>query len=69
MTLCGVSPKVDHSYVPILSVFIGLAAIFVVLRFLARLLMKMKLWWDDWFNFAAMVGKDTQRTRREHTWY
>ncbi|CAI6098906.1 unnamed protein product [Clonostachys chloroleuca] len=55
MTLCGVSPKVDHSYVPILSVFIGLAAIFVVLRFLARLLMKMKLWWDDWFNFAAMT--------------
>ncbi|KAI1398395.1 hypothetical protein F4819DRAFT_36661 [Hypoxylon fuscum] len=53
--LCGVGPSTNHSFVPILTVFIIIAGVVVVMRLLARILMNMALWWDDWANFAAML--------------
>ncbi|KAI0012489.1 hypothetical protein F4779DRAFT_567749 [Xylariaceae sp. FL0662B] len=52
--LCGMEPNTDYSYVPILIVFICLAAVVVAMRCLARFCTDMSLWWDDWANFTAM---------------
>ena len=54
-TSCGIEPRVDHSYIPTLLVFIIIAAVVVTTRGLARLVAGVKLWWDDWANFVAMV--------------
>jgi formate hydrogenlyase subunit 3/multisubunit Na+/H+ antiporter MnhD subunit len=53
--MCGVEPRTNFLYVPMLSTFLALAGVFVVLRFVARIMMDLKLWWDDWLNFAAWV--------------
>ncbi|KAH9905668.1 hypothetical protein F4778DRAFT_802119 [Xylariomycetidae sp. FL2044] len=58
-TLCGVEPTVDHSYIPIMIVFIILTGIIVVMRLLTRMLMDLPLWWDDWANFVKNGGWGT----------
>jgi hypothetical protein len=45
-------PKVDV----ICIIAFTLAAVAVVLRFLARILTKASLWWDDWAVLIALVG-------------
>ncbi|KAI1376855.1 hypothetical protein F4677DRAFT_76102 [Hypoxylon crocopeplum] len=53
--LCDVKPNIDDRWSPVLIVFISLAATAVAMRYLARLLMGMSLWWDDWVNSTAML--------------
>ncbi|KAI1084989.1 hypothetical protein F5B20DRAFT_520502 [Whalleya microplaca] len=53
--LCGIEPNVNDTYVPIMIVFICLAAFVVLMRLSARLFMDLPLWWDDWANFSAMA--------------
>lgn len=55
MDLCGVRPRVNYVYEPLLITSISLATIAVSLRFVARFVTKAKLWWDDYANFGAMV--------------
>lgn len=38
------------------GVTLGLATVSVVLRFLARRMTKVALWWDDWFAVLAFVS-------------
>jgi hypothetical protein len=45
-------PKVDIIAITAFT----LATIAVVLRFLARILTKASLWWDDWAVLTALVG-------------
>jgi hypothetical protein len=52
---CGVEPLVNHKFLPIFITFLAGAAVFVILRWIARIIMGMKLWWDDFLNFAAYV--------------
>lgn len=55
MSLCGIDPKTDYSYEPIMIVFLILASIAFVLRCLARATLRNKVWWDDLSNTFAMV--------------
>ncbi|KAI9152294.1 Satratoxin biosynthesis protein [Paramyrothecium foliicola] len=55
-TTCGVEPRTDFSYEPVLITFLAIAGLFVLLRFAARIVTDMKLWWDDWLNFASMAA-------------
>jgi hypothetical protein len=48
----GQGPKVDA----IAIICFSLALVAVILRFLARVLTKASLWWDDWTVLAALVG-------------
>ncbi|CAJ2500259.1 Uu.00g031120.m01.CDS01 [Anthostomella pinea] len=43
------------SYVPVLAVFITLTAVVVAMRLMARVLMALPLWWDDFANSGAML--------------
>ena len=45
-------PKVDVIAITAFT----LAAVAVVFRFLARILTKASLWWDDWAVLTALVG-------------
>ena len=45
-------PKVDVISITAFT----LAAVAVFLRFLARILTKASLWWDDWAVLTALVG-------------
>jgi hypothetical protein len=54
-TTCGVEPLVNHKFLPIFITFLAGAAVFVILRWIARIIMGMKLWWDDFLNFAAYL--------------
>ncbi|KAK4137786.1 hypothetical protein BT67DRAFT_121235, partial [Trichocladium antarcticum] len=54
--LCGLPVETDDTLIPIYAVFIGLAAVAVVLRVVARaVLTQAPLWWDDWANLLGFV--------------
>ncbi|KAI0860399.1 hypothetical protein F4860DRAFT_217287 [Xylaria cubensis] len=55
MNMCGVHPRVNYTYEPILITSISLASVAVSLRFVARFVTETKLWWDDYANFGAML--------------
>lgn len=40
----------------VVAVTFAVATLFTVLRFWARHITKVKLWWDDWFAAAAFVS-------------
>jgi len=40
------------------GITLGLASTFIVLRFFARRMTKVALWWDDWFALLAYVSLD-----------
>lgn len=64
LTACGISPRTNDPYIPIFITFIVLSGIVVGLRLVARFTMGMKLWWDDWANFGAMVSRRDMRSNR-----
>ncbi|KAH9883499.1 hypothetical protein F4778DRAFT_658510 [Xylariomycetidae sp. FL2044] len=52
---CGIEPRVDHSFVPVVIAFIVLSAVVVAMRCLARIFMDLPFGWDDWASFSAML--------------
>lgn len=56
-TSCGISPTVDHSYVPVLMAFTAIAAVCVMLRVIARLKAKVPVWWDDFIVVMSFVSR------------
>ncbi|SPQ21475.1 21ddf509-0fbb-4637-ba98-7ed8b8a61aa5 [Thermothielavioides terrestris] len=56
MTSCGVAPYVDHTYIPVLAVFLALAVAAVFLRFFNKFKTTRKYGWDDWFLLLALAG-------------
>ncbi|KAK5651853.1 hypothetical protein OQA88_11622 [Cercophora sp. LCS_1] len=54
--LCNDPTEGDDRVITILAVFLGLAALAVVLRIIARILTKAYFWWDDLCNLFAMGG-------------
>ncbi|KAI0539813.1 hypothetical protein GGR58DRAFT_213893 [Xylaria digitata] len=58
-TLCGVTPNSSFSYVPIIIIFLILAALVALLRAAARFVVHVKVWWDDVciiFALSAFIG-------------
>lgn len=55
-TSCGISPTVDHSYVPVLMAFTVIAAVCVLLRVIARLKTRFPVWWDDLIVALSFVS-------------
>ncbi|KAI1491648.1 hypothetical protein F5X96DRAFT_630391 [Biscogniauxia mediterranea] len=53
---CGVSPTVDHSYLPPMYALLVLAGVAVLLRLTSRLTKGTKLWWDDACNMLALLS-------------
>ncbi|KAJ0109478.1 uncharacterized protein J7T55_000404 [Diaporthe amygdali] len=54
-TLCGVKSALDESWIVPTIVLLCLMVIVVGLRFLARVIVDMPFWWDDWMNFVSMA--------------
>ncbi|KAI0479825.1 hypothetical protein F4859DRAFT_529959 [Xylaria cf. heliscus] len=55
-TSCGITPRVDHSYVPVLIAFVTLSAVAVSMRVVARLHAKIAVWWDDFIIALSFLG-------------
>ncbi|KAI0505356.1 hypothetical protein F5B22DRAFT_628298 [Xylaria bambusicola] len=55
-TLCGIAPRVDHSYVSVLIAFVTVSAVCVSLRVIARLHTRVPLWWDDFVVALSFLG-------------
>lgn len=55
-SMCGREPAHDDSWFVPTIVLLCLLVIVVFMRFLARVIAGLSFWWDDWMNFAAMVG-------------
>ncbi|KAI2628239.1 hypothetical protein GGS21DRAFT_492888 [Xylaria nigripes] len=55
-TACGISPHVDHSYVPVFIAFVTLSAVSVLLRVIARLHTRVPVWWDDFIISLSFLG-------------
>ncbi|KAI0913887.1 hypothetical protein F4823DRAFT_468468 [Ustulina deusta] len=55
-TVCGVAPRVDRSYVPILIAFVALSAVAVSLRVITRLHDRVPVWWDDFIIATSFLG-------------
>ncbi|KAI1100047.1 hypothetical protein F4804DRAFT_320019 [Jackrogersella minutella] len=55
-TFCGISPKTNYSYEPVIIVFLTLASIAFLLRASTRLLLNVSVWWDDVCSFCALLG-------------
>lgn len=53
---CGIEPAHDESWIAPAIALLCLMVIVVSMRILARAIAGMSFWWDDWMNFAAMVG-------------
>lgn len=56
-SLCGVKPALDESWVTPTIVLLCLMITVVAMRVLARVIVDMPFWWDDWMSFTAMVSK------------
>jgi len=56
-SLCGVKPALDESWVSPTIVLLCLMIMVVAMRVLARAIVDMPFWWDDWMSFTAMVSK------------
>jgi hypothetical protein len=56
----GLDPNADQGpkVVAVAAVLMVISTIAVILRFVARLLSKAGLWWDDWCILAALVSLD-----------
>ncbi|KAL7624459.1 hypothetical protein AAE478_006024 [Parahypoxylon ruwenzoriense] len=54
-TSCGIAPRVDHSYVPVLITFVALSAVSVLIRVIARLQARVPVWWDDFIITLSFV--------------
>ncbi|KAI0140466.1 hypothetical protein GGR57DRAFT_509450 [Xylariaceae sp. FL1272] len=52
---CGVHPRVDKRFIPVIITFFVTTLIIVLLRVAARLVSKAQFWYDDYFNFAAFL--------------
>ncbi|KAI0554355.1 hypothetical protein F4679DRAFT_528077 [Xylaria curta] len=55
-TLCGIAPRVDHSYVSVSIPFVTLSAVCVLLRIVARVHTRVPLWWDDFIIAVSFLG-------------
>ncbi|KAI0842642.1 hypothetical protein F5Y06DRAFT_131966 [Hypoxylon sp. FL0890] len=55
-TSCGLTPATNSVYIPIDITFITLAAISVLLRVVARLQMRVPMWWDDFTITLSFLG-------------
>lgn len=56
MTSCGVTAKVDQTYIPIYVLFMVLAILAAAMRFATRFFTSRGMdSWDDWFLALALV--------------
>lgn len=56
-TMCGVKPALDESWIVPTIVLLCLMIVVVAMRVLARAIVDMPFWWDDWMSFISMVSK------------
>ncbi|KAI0024604.1 hypothetical protein F4780DRAFT_724333 [Xylariomycetidae sp. FL0641] len=52
---CNIEANTNFTYEPVLLAFLGLAAIVVAWRFVARVVSGVSFWWDDYANLGAMM--------------
>ncbi|KAI1814011.1 hypothetical protein GGS20DRAFT_585934 [Poronia punctata] len=54
-TLCGIVPEYDGTNARVIYTFVSIASVLVALRFVARLLKRVPLWWDDYSALVAVL--------------
>lgn len=55
-SMCGVMPALDESWIVPTIVLLCLMIVVVAMRVLARAIVDMPFWWDDWMSFISMVS-------------
>jgi hypothetical protein len=53
--LCGISSHYDGTYIPVIYTFVTIASVLVGLRFVARLIKRVPLWWDDYSALVSLL--------------
>ncbi|KAI3326328.1 hypothetical protein HD806DRAFT_489988 [Xylariaceae sp. AK1471] len=53
--LCGISSHYDGTYIPVIYIFVIIASVLVGLRFVARLIKRVPLWWDDYSALVSLL--------------